>query len=101
MALRMARPIRFKSSSSVRFRERIPCDVLAKAKGMSLALPVADDLAHVTVGPNGNYSADPNADRFGVWQPPKAGGPSLDWSGLLAGWRREAPSHAFTFEPSF
>jgi integrase len=240
MALRMARPTRIKSSSSVYFRERIPSDVLAKAKGMAFALPVGDELAHVTVGPNaatikvslrtsddrlakdrqrqvgaylsrcweslrkgparlthketvalsgevykaftealgddpctpamwdgvrqanadarsgqygsaslmigrenriqasleqrfggfadamltkhglhvdadsrkrlieqvgkaadlaagrlrenadGNYSADPNADRFGVWQPPKEGEPSLDWSSLLAGWRREA-----------
>ena len=52
MALRMARPTRIKSSSSVYFRERIPSDVLAKAKGMAFALPVGDELAHVTVGPN-------------------------------------------------
>ena len=50
MALPMARPTRIKSSSSVYFREQIPSDVLAKAKGMSLALPVGEDLAHVTVG---------------------------------------------------
>jgi hypothetical protein len=52
MALRMARPTRIKSSSSVYFRERIPVDVLDKAKGMALALPVGDELAYVTVGPN-------------------------------------------------
>jgi len=49
--LRMARPMRRKGSSNIQFRRRIPSDVLEKARGMALMIPVGDIVARVTVTP--------------------------------------------------
>ena len=48
MPLRMARPMRRKESSLIQFRQRIPADVLTKARGLSLVVPIGV----VTIGPS-------------------------------------------------
>ncbi|MGU3399498.1 DUF6538 domain-containing protein [Brucellaceae bacterium D45D] len=48
----MARPMRRKGSSFHQFRKRIPLDVLNKARGMTLALPVGNEVIHNTIGLN-------------------------------------------------
>ncbi len=49
MPLRMARPMRRTESSFIQFRQRIPADVLAKARGLNLVVPVGDQSAAITI----------------------------------------------------
>jgi len=49
MALRMARPVRLKNSPNVYFRGRIPADVLAKARGTTIIVPVGPERLRVKV----------------------------------------------------
>lgn len=50
MLVQMARPMRRKGSSFHQFRKRIPQDVLDKARGTVLALPIGDEVIHSTIG---------------------------------------------------
>lgn len=51
MRLQMPSPMKRSQSSIYQFRRRIPSDVLAKAPGVKLAIPVGDRLVHKVVGP--------------------------------------------------
>lgn len=51
MRLQMPSPMKRSQSSIFQFRRRIPSDVLAKAPGVKLAIPVGDRLVHKVVGP--------------------------------------------------
>ncbi len=44
--------MRRKGSSFIQFRKRIPKDVLSKARGAALAIPVAGEIIHSTIGTN-------------------------------------------------
>ncbi|MBD9455911.1 hypothetical protein IB244_31045 [Rhizobium sp. RHZ02] len=46
----MASPMRRKGSTFFQFRKRIPKDVIGKARGVSLAIPVGDEVLHIVVG---------------------------------------------------
>src|SRR5690348_7278388 len=52
MALRMARPVRLKSSRKGYFRQRIPTDLLAKARGSTIIVPVGPDKTRIVIGNN-------------------------------------------------
>lgn len=49
MRIRMASPMRRTGSTFIQFRKRIPQDVLAKASGTTLAIPVGDEVLHIVV----------------------------------------------------
>lgn len=49
MVLTMARPMKRPTSSFVQFRQRIPADVLERARGCSLAIPVGGSVVSLTV----------------------------------------------------
>jgi len=53
MLLRMTSPIRRDGSSVTYLRQRIPADLVAKAKGMALRVPVGDETATLRVGSAG------------------------------------------------
>ena len=55
MGLRMASPTKREGSTFKQFRQRIPADVLAKARGMTLRVPVGAETALVRLG-NGTAS---------------------------------------------
>ncbi|MGR9284288.1 DUF6538 domain-containing protein [Rhizobium johnstonii] len=48
----MASPMRRKGSTFIQFRKRIPKDVLSKVGGLTLAIPVGDEVSHMVVGAN-------------------------------------------------
>ncbi|WP_446980851.1 DUF6538 domain-containing protein [Rhizobium leguminosarum] len=48
----MASPMRRKGSTFIQFRKRIPKDVLSKVGGVTLAIPIGDEVSHVVVGAN-------------------------------------------------
>lgn len=50
MALRMARPVRLKTSRNIYFRQRIPADVLDKARGAAVVVPLSDDKSRIVIG---------------------------------------------------
>lgn len=50
MVLRMARPIKHRTSGIYIFKERVPADLRQRAKGTRVALPIGDTTTHVTVG---------------------------------------------------
>lgn len=49
-AYQMASPMRRPGTSFIQFRKRIPQDVLSKARGASLAIPVGDEVFQTVVG---------------------------------------------------
>lgn len=51
MRIRMASPMLRKGSTVLQFRQRIPRDVLDRARGCALAIPVGDEVLHTIVGP--------------------------------------------------
>jgi hypothetical protein len=53
MLLRMSSPVRRDGSSFPCLRKRVPSDVLAKARGMTLHIPVGEVIAKVRVGSAG------------------------------------------------
>lgn len=53
MLLRMASPIRRDGSSVPYIRKRVPADLINKAVGLVLHVPIGDETAPVRVGPNG------------------------------------------------
>lgn len=46
----MARPIRHSASGILRFKVRVPADVLPKVKGRKLDLPIGRDMIPTTIG---------------------------------------------------
>lgn len=50
MAFRMARPMRRKGTTYIQLRKRIPSDVLLKARGAVLMVPVGDEARRIIVG---------------------------------------------------
>ena len=51
MLLRMVRPVRRKNSRIPYFTQRIPRDLLPRAGGLKLALPIGDEIVEVTLSP--------------------------------------------------
>ena len=51
MLLRMVRPVRRKDSRIPYFTKRIPRDLLPRAGGLKLALPIGDEIVAVTLSP--------------------------------------------------
>jgi len=51
MALIMARPMRRKGSTFHQLKKRIPQDVLHKARGAALAVPVGGEVSRISLGP--------------------------------------------------
>ena len=49
MAFRMVRPLRRKNSTKIQLRARIPRDVLAKARGIALVVPIGDETIAVRI----------------------------------------------------
>ncbi len=47
--IRMASPMRRTGSTVIQFRKRIPKDVLDKAVGVTLAVPIGDEVSHIVV----------------------------------------------------
>lgn len=45
MPLAMARPMQRATSSVIQFRQRIPADVLQRARGCPLGIPLGDSVA--------------------------------------------------------
>ena len=56
MALAMARPIKLKSSPHHHYKKRVPLDVLPKARGQVIVVPVGDSTIRVTVGEHIKFS---------------------------------------------
>ncbi|WP_325347296.1 DUF6538 domain-containing protein [Xylophilus sp.] len=50
LLIRMARPMRRQGSSFHQFRKRIPLDILDKARGLTLALPIGNEVIQNTIG---------------------------------------------------
>lgn len=48
----MASPMRRKGSTFIQFRKRIPKDLIGKARGTTLAIPIGDEALHIVVGDN-------------------------------------------------
>lgn len=100
MALRMARPMRRKESSFHQLRARIPRDVLHKARGSTLALPIGADVRRITISPRAEVvavslrSRDPNEVKArqtialayldSYWQSLRSGPVSLTQKQLVA-----------------
>ncbi len=51
MVLRMSRPMKRPSSSFHQFRMRIPADVLLRARGLALLLPIGDTQVPLLISP--------------------------------------------------
>ena len=51
MLFRLVRPVKRKGSRNRYFVRRIPTDVMARAAGLKLAIPVGDNTQHVTISP--------------------------------------------------
>ena len=70
MVLRVVRPMKRSGSSNHHFRQRIPTDVVEKARGSKLLLPIGDERVPVTISPKATEvkaslrTADPSAAKI-------------------------------------
>lgn len=70
MLWRVVRPMKRRESSKQYFRQRIPIDVLARARGAVLSLPIGDEVVHKTISANATdvkislRTSDPSATKI-------------------------------------